>query len=762
MCFRLLLLLKGAVPFFLITSIPLVATAGILEFLSQGASAVTGNVCAKFEEDKAGRVLREIDQECNDDRVLGIHSAKHFSSILNEIEDDTEDNYFALVANQHARELKCAHDFAQKGLEGDKVIIKDISAKMNMLRETKSILSQATTTLRTSSLISNKSCPSDLLELKKETTPDSISSGYNNLCETIIKARLAYQAILESIPLSSVAPMRKFLESYAASKDSDFDPANLKSALKDSGNVLEQEREKLMTVLRTEGGAGFDRQARHILLSDPAVVQRVLDAGGNDKDLQGLACRADTRYGTGADQLNNGLMVTSLVASAGVGAIAKMGSLASRMVSGASVSRSAGLISFRAMRTLQVTALGVDSLAAYSAIDASCGHKLSTLASSKNSCVVAPSIQEVQQDNCILAASLSALGFAAIMGPGFKGLVADAPEDMLTTGIRPAPAVGSTNFTNPTSNGKQQNFHSDLINLRSSGKVAEAQALEDKLKNTLAKGNIVGPIAPMDKGKTGALYFPLEDGVEGVWKPSIGRLANGNAEVAASVVDRHLGTGLVPLTVERELDGVKGTIQLKVNNLKKMGKDQDLEAYPDHLRMFDYLIGNSDRHSANYLFTAEGKIVAIDHGLAFKPPMASYRDDVNMAIVQKETILKEKKQIEESLRRVEQNKASLYEKTNRKRMEHRLGVLKRQDARVSSQLNMLTMDKATVAKLRSTSKKDWQRLLEGRLTPQQIDGLYERQQKILNAIDKAELTAGQGIYPAGAYSPLVIVPKPIK
>lgn len=761
MRFRRFLLIASTSLIFVL-SIPLFAQAGLLELMSQGAAGLTGNVCADFEEDSAGRVLRKIDQECKDERVLGVANTQYFSSILNEIEDDTEDNYFALVANQHARELKCAQNFAIKGSQGDKAIVKDISAKMEMLRQTKSLLTQATTALRTSALISNKSCPAGLLELKQDTTPDSISSGYNNLCETIIKARLAYQAILESLPLSSVAPMKKYLESYASSKNPKFDVAELKEALKNSAGLLEQEHKKLTNILRTEGGAGFDRQARNDLLADPAVVQRVLEAGNNDKDLQGLACRADARYGSGADQLNNGLMITSLVASAGVSAIARLGSLGSKMVSGASVGRSTGLISFRAMRTLQVTALGVDSLAAYSAIDASCGRKIATLAASKNSCVTAPNIQEIQQDNCVLAASLSALGFAAILGPGFKGLVADAPEDMLTTAIRPNTPVSAANLTNPTSMGRQQNFHSDISTLKSSGKVAEAQALENKIKNTLSKGKIVGSVVPMDKGKTGALYIPLEDGVEGIWKPSVGRLANGNAEVAAAAVDEHLGTGLIPITVEREFNGVKGTIQLKVNNLKKMGKDQDLESYPDHLRMFDYLIGNSDRHSANYLFTEEGKLVAIDHGLAFKPPMASYRDDVSMAVIQKENILKEKKQIEEALQRIESKKASLYERTNSKRLEHRLGVLKQKDARISSQLNMLTMDPSVIAKLRKTSKKDWQRLLDDKLTAQQIDGLYERQQKILKAIDNAELQLGRSIYPAGAYSPLVIVPKPIK
>lgn len=748
---------------FFVQSIPASSKGGILELLSQGAAGLSGNVCAEFKEDNAGRVLRQIDRECKEGRVLGIHKVEHFSAILNEIEDDTEDNYFALIANQHIRELKCAQSFAASAALRDKSIIKDISEKMEMLRQTKMLLSQASTALRNSTEISNKTCPAGLHELKNEFTPDSSSSEYVTLCQTIIQARLAYQAILESIPLSSVTPLHRHLERYASSQDAKLDETTLRTALKESAIHLEQEHKKIGTILSTEGGAGFDRHARNTLLADPAVVQRVLQAGHNDKDLQGLACRADARYGSGADQLNKGLMITSLVASAGAGAIAKLGVLGSRMISGASIGRSTGLISLRAMRTLQVTALGVDSLAAYSSIDASCGSKISSLASSKNSCVLAPTIRELQQDNCILATSLSALGFAAILGPSFKSLVVDDSGNFtVSSSLRTSVSVGTSKSDVTTLGQRSSDFHSDIIKLRTSGKTAQAQAVEAKINKILAQGKIVGPIKPMNKGVTGALHVPLEEGVEGVWKPSLGRYANGNAEVAASVVDQHLGTGLVPLTVERKLEGVKGTIQLKVNNLKAMNKGQDLQAYPDHLRMFDYLIGNSDRHSSNYLFTAEGKTVAIDHGLAFKPPMASYRDDVNMAIVQKESILKEKKQIEASLQRIETNAASFYEKSNRKRMEQRLGVLKQQDAQISSELNMLTMDKAVIEKLRNTTKKDWQRLLDDRLSAQQIDGLYERQQNILRAIDKAEFRIGQDIYPAGVYSPLVIVPKPIK
>ena len=104
MQFRRFLLIASVSLFFILGS-PFTAQAGLLELMSQGAAGLTGNVCADFEEDNAGRVLRKIDQECKDDRVLGITNTHYFSAVLNEIEDDSEDNYFALLANQHAREL---------------------------------------------------------------------------------------------------------------------------------------------------------------------------------------------------------------------------------------------------------------------------------------------------------------------------------------------------------------------------------------------------------------------------------------------------------------------------------------------------------------------------------------------------------------------------------------------------------------------------------------------------------------------------------
>lgn len=99
-------------------------------------------------------------------------------------------------------------------------------------------------------------------------------------------------------------------------------------------------------------------------------------------------------------------------------------------------------------------------------------------------------------------------------------------------------------------------------------------------------------------------------------------------EVAAYEVDKIIGLGMVPATVERTVAGQKGSEQFWVDSIMSEGDRVKKKIQPpsqekwnqisQKMKLFDNLIYNTDRHINNLLITKDWEIILIDHSRAFR------------------------------------------------------------------------------------------------------------------------------------------------
>jgi len=100
-------------------------------------------------------------------------------------------------------------------------------------------------------------------------------------------------------------------------------------------------------------------------------------------------------------------------------------------------------------------------------------------------------------------------------------------------------------------------------------------------------------------------------------------------EIPAYEVDKIIGLGMVPATVERILKGKRGSLQFWVESMmpeaervKKKVSAPDVSAWNERMfkvRLFDNLIYNTDRHLNNILVTKDFDLRLIDHSRSFRP-----------------------------------------------------------------------------------------------------------------------------------------------
>jgi hypothetical protein len=119
-----------------------------------------------------------------------------------------------------------------------------------------------------------------------------------------------------------------------------------------------------------------------------------------------------------------------------------------------------------------------------------------------------------------------------------------------------------------------------------------------------------------------------------LWKNAQGRQGGfwegWSYEIAAYRLDKHLGLGMVPPTVERRFREEKGSCQYWVDDCMSLRdrEEKKIKMPPVKLsnwnratylqRFLDNLIANEDRHTNQILITPDRRMILIDHSRSFR------------------------------------------------------------------------------------------------------------------------------------------------
>jgi hypothetical protein len=176
----------------------------------------------------------------------------------------------------------------------------------------------------------------------------------------------------------------------------------------------------------------------------------------------------------------------------------------------------------------------------------------------------------------------------------------------------------------------------------------------------LRPGNLLGQFKPEDIARRGEMETFLltaeivkaEPAGEGVTKPyrltlkqgdlesrafwknpsgmMFGFLEGWQYEIAAYRLDKLIGLHMIPVAVEREFQGKKGSLSLWAENKFSLLKvvDENIPIPPEAVgridqmkwltRAWDSLIANEDRTQQNVLYTEDWRTILIDHSRAFR------------------------------------------------------------------------------------------------------------------------------------------------
>lgn len=410
--------------------IPLRSRAGLLETLSAGAYYLSLESCESVDEAAATEAIAGLERNCQcaskEDSVTPLRKITDFvfgsSSKL-------EDRFFEILGNEHGKDLRCMARKVEEAAAND-----DIQKKLPLLRTLRQNMQEALKEVARPDVV-GKVCPLSLEDLRRDHNPDTNASFFN-ACQKTIQSRIAYEAVIRSIPGSELPDFRRFLD-----KESLANGAN-REVSRRVGLAASQASTQLRELAQNYR-LPEDRALRVHLMADPGLVQRVVEGSSDTKSMRALACQADARFGKGATRLDLGLTVGSLALTGGAALTARAGSLAHKILHGTTAARAQGLVSARTAKVLQVSAFAMDSVSAYSGIESEClgGRSASQLKLAESKCSEDSRAAELVETNCVLAKTLAALQFGVLGATLFPGASSKKPTATPSVGLSQHPSA---------------------------------------------------------------------------------------------------------------------------------------------------------------------------------------------------------------------------------------------------------------------------------------------------------------------------------
>ena len=161
-------------------------------------------------------------------------------------------------------------------------------------------------------------------------------------------------------------------------------------------------------------------------------------------------------------------------------------------------------------------------------------------------------------------------------------------------------------------------FQQVIWALRDRGEEAQAEKVAACLEHILRTGEVLAE-ERLGTGISASNKLELERGVTAVFKTTNSFKGCYRHELAAYALDQRLGLHIVPLTVERTIDGRTGSLQYFMEDAVPAHEAESARKNVE-LKILDILMDNEDRHAANWLiyeFDGERRVAAIDHNLTF-------------------------------------------------------------------------------------------------------------------------------------------------
>lgn len=452
------------------------------DIMAAGSSAaydIAGPECKnpKIDLDRAQKALQNTERSCraNPNTSLTSLALENAAQTVQVTQTELENGFLSKLAQHESQELDCAANFAQSLPQNEKAFA-SIQNRVQLLREARQKLQNAVADLNSNEMTRGRLCPLILEELKPDPVMVSIH-GYDPFeknCRIVIAARQAVNVIMASIPLSGTKSVLEYIDHYSTTlpgPEADKMKANLAAdlakAYAGAQKELLSESERFKKLSDPAQVAKASREVKGSLISDPLTVQSVINSAGADGEfLQGVACSVDAKYGRGAELLQTGLFVGSLALSGGGALMVRAGSTAARALAATRFARLQGLVSFQSSRMLAVGAGALDAASVAETITRTCNSNSAPHAKVRRdgfaTCVRAPQIQSINQDNCYLEATLSAGPFA-LLGLGLvsknaeKILVATEKDRetaaLLSDTVQNTTTIGMKNATAETASG---------------------------------------------------------------------------------------------------------------------------------------------------------------------------------------------------------------------------------------------------------------------------------------------------------------------